>query len=310
MNTPQKQKITPNLHITYAVIATVIASLVLAIVRIIILPAADKFNIQIFSTGNPCRAFNIVLAVLILSIYALRFVFHFAGDEAHKRHFHRDLPGKNGDQVYVPLHALRPPLPKPFLPGSIRLFNLLLGIMSAVCAVYSFVLASRATNVVFFYYILAICSALNAAYFLYITNVKQKCVPGMLYLALIPVIWNALRMLETFIRISTYASSGYHTSALLSTCAITLFFLYEARMFLPERRQWKPERHFIFACISILTIGSDVIPRIYSVLFLHYADQQLYFALYDLILLASIAQRLMVPVTRNNLNHEEKHRAE
>ncbi len=295
------KKIIKNLHITYLVLATILASVILAIYRILILPSAENFNIQSFSTSSGCRAFNIVLVLLILIIFTLRFVLRFPSGESSGRHYRRDLPGKSSDTVHIPLHAVRPPLPKPFMPKSIRLFNFLLAITSSVCTVDVFVQAARATNVVFFYYLLAIGCACNAAYFFYISRVKQKCVPGMLYLALIPVIWNALRLLEIFIRVSTYASAGFHTSNLLSACAITLFFLYEARMYLPERRQWKPEQHFIFACISILALGADLIPRIYSVIFLHYADQQLYFALYDLVLLASIAQRLMVPITRHNL---------
>ena len=297
---PKKE--TTSMQATYCVLAAIVTGLALAVFRILSLPAAASFHIQAYSVSTACRAFNTVLFIFLILFFALRFFIHFPGQNAHRR-YHRDLPAKEGSPDHPPLHVVRPVLPKPFLHRSIRLFNFLLGFMSAVCTVYAFMQATRATNVVYFYYLLAIGCACNAAYFLYITYAGKHCLPCTVYLALIPVIWNALRLLEVFIRTSTYASAGYQTATLLSVCCMTLFFLYEARMYLPERHQWKPEMHFIFACMSIVAVASDVIPRIYSIIILNYTDQQLYFALYDLVLLASLMQRLIVPHTRHNLPH-------
>lgn len=296
------QKIDPTILATCYLLSTLIASLCMATFRILILPGAKEFKIQTFATSSVCTAFNVVLAILIVAIFCLKFTLHFVEKPHPPRHFHRDLPGKEQTEPHTPLHAHRPPLPRPFMPSSIRLFSLLLAITSLVCAIVAFIDASRATNVVFFYYLLAVAAVFNAAYFFYITLVRNRCFPGMIYLSLVPVLFSALRLLENFIRVSTYASAGFHASELLCSCAVTLFFLYEARMYLPNRRQWKPELHFIFACISILTIASDVLPRIYSVVFLSYSDPQLYFALFDLVLLFSLTQRLVVPHTRHNAN--------
>ncbi len=298
------RRINPTLLSTYYVLATFAAAFLLAVFRIFILPhKAEDFNIQSFATSGACFAFNAVMVILLIVIFCMRYTLQYQVEEPKKkvRRFLRNLPGKSDAAPRLSLRTVRPSLPRPYMPGSMRMFNALLAVMSLLCAVYGFVLASRATNVVFFYYMLAMGSVFNGAYFFYITRVQNRCAPGTLYLALIPVVWNAMRVLDIFIRISTYASAGYHASQLLSSCAVTLFFLYEARMYLPDKVLWKPATHFTFACMSILTIGCDALPRILSVVMYGYAEQQLYFALFDLILLVALVQRLILPRTRHNL---------
>ena len=126
---------------------------------------------------------------------------------------------------------------------------------------------------------------------------------------IMPVVWLLYRLMISFIDARTVANNSVEMMGIITNAFLTLFVLYNAKMYIIDKNGAVVKKLFAFGLPSVAFALCYGIPNIYKVLFLDRGDTGLVLSSVTYIVMSIYIILLLLDVTKKCENKNSKHAA-